>query len=285
MIHKRLTTVWRGGASRGWAPPADVLLQRSPLNHPREAEKFRCTSQRLFQQQTGMGHMTAFSLTGHAPRSASGGGGCRWWSGCEDGWKHLGSTETSAPPVGEEQQQRKVRRCLGERVLRRARSGTGDDDESGRGRLLACLAQGGLLGGPREHSGRVEVVDPGLEEAGSQAQTRGLLRLQLQPVLALTHPGEGAGHVCSLRAETHAGEASAGAREVDACSPQDTNLLLLCCSSMTTSILAVAQLDSVRVTGTTHRLGRGNSVLAPLLAGRGTAPSPFPPPKRLMDSC
>lgn len=72
---------------------------------------------------------------------------------------------------------------------------------------------------------------------------------------------------------------------MDACSPQDTNLLLLCCSSMTTSILAVAQLDSVRVTGTTHRLGRGNSVLAPLLAGRRTAPSPFPPPKRLMDSC
>lgn len=46
--------------------------------------------------------------------------------------------------------------------------------------------------------------------------------------------------------------------------PEDAHLLLLCCRSMRTSILAAAQLDNVSVTGTTHRLGRANSMSAPL---------------------
>lgn len=84
-----------------------------------------------------------------------------------------------------------------------AGSGVVDDDESGRGRLLGCLAQTGLLRWSSKDSARAEVVDPSLEEAGLQAQTADLPRLQLQLVAALTHPGEGAGHVCRLWAGTH----------------------------------------------------------------------------------
>lgn len=94
---------------------------------------------------------------------------------------------------------------LGSAVLRRASSSVVvDDDESRRGRLLALLTHGGLPRRLGKHSGGVKVVDPGLEEAGSQTQSQDLLRLQLQLVLALAHPGEGAGHVCRLGAETHA---------------------------------------------------------------------------------
>ncbi|TNN77948.1 hypothetical protein EYF80_011871 [Liparis tanakae] len=100
--------------------------------------------------------------------------------------------------------------------------GTVDDDEGGTGRLLTRLAHGALLGQLGEHSWRVEVVDAGLEETGSQGQTQHLLRLQLQLVLGLTHPG--------------------------------TYLLLLCLKSMSTSTGAEEQLDRVRVTGTTQRL-------------------------------
>lgn len=42
----------------------------------------------------------------------------------------------------------------------------------------------------------------------------------------------------------------------EAGSPEGTNLLLLCCRSMMTSIVAMEQLDRVRVTGTTQRLER-----------------------------
>lgn len=85
----------------------------------------------------------------------------------------------------------------------RAGSGIDDDDESWCGRLLAGLAHCSLLRRLSKHSGRVEVVDPGLEEAGSQAQTADLLRLQPELVLALPHPGEAAGHICRLWAERH----------------------------------------------------------------------------------
>lgn len=69
-------------------------------------------------------------------------------------------------------------------------SGVVDDDQSRTRRLLTRLAQRRLLGRLGEDSRRVEVVDAGLEETGSQAQAQNLLRLQLQLVLALPNPGE-----------------------------------------------------------------------------------------------
>ena len=81
-------------------------------------------------------------------------------------------------------------------------SGVVDDDESRTGRLLTRLTHSALLSRLGEHSWRVQVVDSGLEETGSQSQTQHLPRLQLQLVLGLPHPGERAVHLHRLWAET-----------------------------------------------------------------------------------
>lgn len=78
--------------------------------------------------------------------------------------------------------------------------GVVDDDESWSGRLLVLLTHGGLPRGLGEHPGCVQVVDPRLEKTGSQRQTQDFLGLQLQFVMALTHPGKWAGYLWGLRA-------------------------------------------------------------------------------------
>lgn len=72
-------------------------------------------------------------------------------------------------------------------------SGVVDDDKCRRRCLLAGLELGALVCGLGEHLRRVEVVHARLEEAGLQSHTQHLLRLQLQLVEGLTHPGEDAG--------------------------------------------------------------------------------------------
>lgn len=72
-------------------------------------------------------------------------------------------------------------------------SGVTDDDERRRRRLLAGLELSALVCKLGEHLRRVEVVDARLEEAGLQSHTQHLLRLQLQLVKGLAHPGEDAG--------------------------------------------------------------------------------------------
>lgn len=69
-------------------------------------------------------------------------------------------------------------------------SGVVDDDEGRRRRLLAGLELCALIRRLGEHLRRVEVVDARLEEAGLQRHTQNLLRLQLQLVEGLAHPGE-----------------------------------------------------------------------------------------------
>lgn len=81
------------------------------------------------------------------------------------------------------------------------RSGAVDDYESRTSCLLTRLAHGALLRRLGEHSWRVEVVDSRLEETRSQGQAQHLLRLQLQLVLGLTHPGERAVDLQRLRAK------------------------------------------------------------------------------------
>lgn len=71
-------------------------------------------------------------------------------------------------------------------------SGVVDDDECWRRRLLAGLELGALVCGFGKHLRRVEVVHARLEEAGLQSHTQHLLRLQLQLVEGLAHPGEDA---------------------------------------------------------------------------------------------
>lgn len=83
-----------------------------------------------------------------------------------------------------------------------AHSDVVDDNESRTSRLLARLTHGVLLGWLGEDSWSVEVVDSRLEETGSQSQAQNLLGLQLQLVLGLTHPGEGAVDLQRLWAET-----------------------------------------------------------------------------------
>lgn len=75
-----------------------------------------------------------------------------------------------------------------------------DDDESGTSRVLAGLTQTRLFSQLGEDTRGVQVVDPSLEETGSQSQRQHLLRLQLQPKPGLTHPGEGAVELRGLRA-------------------------------------------------------------------------------------
>lgn len=71
-------------------------------------------------------------------------------------------------------------------------SGVVDDDESRRGRLLAGLELCALVRRLGEDLRRVEVVHSGLEEAGLQPHAQDVLRLQLQLVEGLAHPGEDA---------------------------------------------------------------------------------------------
>lgn len=68
-------------------------------------------------------------------------------------------------------------------------SGIVDDYESGTSCLLTCLTHGPLIRRFCKDSRRVKVVDSCLEKTGLQSQTQHLLRLQLQLVLGLTHPG------------------------------------------------------------------------------------------------
>ncbi len=67
--------------------------------------------------------------------------------------------------------------------------------------MLTRLTRGSLLGRLGEDSWSVKVVDSCLEETGSQSQAQHLLRLQLQFVLGLTHPGERAMDLHRLWAE------------------------------------------------------------------------------------
>lgn len=76
-----------------------------------------------------------------------------------------------------------------------------DDDESRTSSLLTRLTHGVLFCWFGEDSRRVKVVDSCLEETGSQSQAQHFLRLQLQLVLSLTHPGERAVDIQGLRAE------------------------------------------------------------------------------------
>lgn len=69
-------------------------------------------------------------------------------------------------------------------------SGVVDDYESRTSCLLTRLTHGVLLRWLGEDSWRVKVVDSCLEKTGSQSQAQHLLRLKLQLVLGLTHPGE-----------------------------------------------------------------------------------------------
>lgn len=80
-------------------------------------------------------------------------------------------------------------------------SGIVDDYESRTSCLLARLTHGGLLSWLGKDSVRVKVVDSCLEETGSQGQAQHLLRLQLQLILGLTHPGKRAVDLQRLRAE------------------------------------------------------------------------------------
>lgn len=79
-------------------------------------------------------------------------------------------------------------------------SGIADDDESGRGRLLAGLKLCALVRRLGEDLRRVEVVHASLEEAGLQLHAQHVLRLQLQLVEGLAHPGEHAVHSRTVRA-------------------------------------------------------------------------------------
>lgn len=67
--------------------------------------------------------------------------------------------------------------------------------------MLTGLTHDALLRRLAKDSRSVEVVDSGLEETGSQSQTQHLPRLQLQLILGLTHPGEGAVDLQRLWAE------------------------------------------------------------------------------------
>lgn len=67
--------------------------------------------------------------------------------------------------------------------------------------LLTCLTHGSLLCRLGKDSRCVKVIDSCLEETCLQRQTQHLLRLQLQLVLGLTHPGEWAVDLQSLWAE------------------------------------------------------------------------------------
>lgn len=67
--------------------------------------------------------------------------------------------------------------------------------------MLTGLTHGALLGWLGEDPRSVKVVDSSLEETGLQSQTQHLLRLQLQLILGLTHPGEGAVDLQRLWAE------------------------------------------------------------------------------------
>lgn len=79
-------------------------------------------------------------------------------------------------------------------------SGVADDDEGGRGRLLAGLELCALVRRLGEDLRRVEVVHAGLEEAGLQPHAQRVLRLQLQLVEGLAHPGEDAVQPDTFRA-------------------------------------------------------------------------------------
>lgn len=79
-------------------------------------------------------------------------------------------------------------------------SGVADDDEGGRGRLLAGLELCALVRRLGEDLRRVEVVHAGLEEAGLQPHAQHILRLQLQLVEGLPHPGEDAVQPDTFRA-------------------------------------------------------------------------------------
>lgn len=138
----------------------------------------------------------------------------------------------------------------------RLHSGVVDDDEGGTRRLLTSLTNGGLLRRLGEHSRRVEVVDPCLEETGSQGHAQHLLRLQLQLVLGPTHPGERAVDLHRLWAGRGTTHVHSHASFIRSAFPVATHtyLGLLCLRSMRTSTGAEEQLDSVSVTGTTHRL-------------------------------
>lgn len=78
-----------------------------------------------------------------------------------------------------------------------------DDDKGGASALLACLTHVTLCSQLGQDPWRVEIVDTSLQEAGSQGQAQHLLWLQLQPVLALAHPCEGAVHLYTLQADNN----------------------------------------------------------------------------------
>lgn len=67
--------------------------------------------------------------------------------------------------------------------------------------MLTGLTHGALLGWLGEDSRSVEIVDSSLEETGSQSKTQHFLWLQLQLILGLTHPREGAVDLQRLWAE------------------------------------------------------------------------------------